>query len=78
MQQARGVPTSINSACDSYKELRKTTLVRFSIGDSGLVLNPKWPHLGASPDGIVQCECCGRGMIEIKCPFCVVYLAVPS
>ena len=27
------------------------------------------PCLGASADGIVRCECCGEGVIEIKCPF---------
>ena len=37
---------------------------------SGLVLNCKWPHLGASPDGIVCCGCCGKGTLEIKCPYC--------
>ena len=24
---------------------------------------------GASPDGIVRCECCALGVLEIKCPF---------
>ena len=24
----------------------------------------------ASPDGIVNCKCCGRGVLEIKCPYC--------
>lgn len=42
----------------------------FVLKSSGLVLNPDWPHLGASPDGIVECNCCGRGVIEIKCPYC--------
>ena len=35
----------------------------------GLVVNPLYPHLGASPDGIVHCSCCGKGLIEIKCPY---------
>lgn len=26
--------------------------------------------LGASPDSMVDCLCCGRGVVEIKCPFC--------
>lgn len=43
---------------------------QFSIANSGLVLNPQWPHLGASPDGIISCVCCGRGVLEIKCPYC--------
>ena len=36
---------------------------------SGLCVNPKYPHLGATPDGIVKCDCCGNGLIEIKCPY---------
>ena len=27
--------------------------------------------MGASPDGFVNCKCCGKGDIEVKCPFCV-------
>jgi len=30
-----------------------------------MVINPKWPHLGASPDGVVSCH--GIGVIEVKC-----------
>ena len=29
------------------------------------------PYLGASPDGIVNCNCCGKGVLEVKCPFCI-------
>ena len=25
--------------------------------------------MGASPDGVIECTCCGRGVLEIKCPF---------
>ncbi len=42
----------------------------FSVSDSGLMINPKWPFLGASPDGVVNCYCCNRGVVEIKCPYC--------
>ena len=41
----------------------------FSLSVSGLVVNPAWPFLGASPDGIINCTCCGMGVLEIKCPF---------
>ena len=27
------------------------------------------PYLGASPDGIIKCNCCGKGVLEVKCPF---------
>lgn len=36
---------------------------------SGLIVNKDMPHLGASPDGIVHCKCCGTGLLEIKCPY---------
>ena len=29
----------------------------------------EYPHLGATPDGLIECECCGLGIIEIKCPY---------
>ena len=41
-----------------------------SVNGSGFVINSTWPHLGATPDGIVDCACCGKGVVEIKCPFC--------
>lgn len=36
---------------------------------SGLVVNPRYPHLGASPDGVISCSCCGTWILEIKCPY---------
>ena len=39
------------------------------ISESGLVVHPSFPHLGASPDGLVSCKCCGKGVFEIKCPY---------
>ena len=56
-------------ALDSYikkSRLHHTDLV---VSMSGLVIDVSYPHMGASPDGIVNCACCGRGVIEIKCPY---------
>ena len=58
------------SARDAYQKLQEKKHINFSISMSGFVLNPKWPHLGASPDGFIQCDCCGKGVVEIKCPYC--------
>eukprot|EP00117_Sycon_ciliatum_P026092 scpid48939/ scgid21499/ Inhibitor of growth protein 1 len=62
--------------CDHEDEARRQYIEshhldhrRFAVSDSGLVVNPEWPHLGASPDGRVSCQCCGDGILEIKCPF---------
>ena len=41
----------------------------FTIGESGLVINPKWSYISASPDRIVGCSCCGKRCLEIKCPY---------
>lgn len=42
-----------------------------TVRQSGLVVNYMYPHLGASPDGFVNCEHCEepQGLLEIKCPF---------
>ena len=38
--------------------------------DAGFYINPNVPFIGASPDGLVTCDCCGPCIVEIKCPFC--------
>ena len=62
--------THERSARDCYKGFREKAHTHFSLLDSGLILNPEWPFLGASPDGTVHCDCCGSGVVEIKCPYC--------
>ena len=36
---------------------------------AGFVIDSTIPFIGASPDGFVNCQCCGKGLIEIKCPY---------
>lgn len=36
---------------------------------SGFVIDKEEPWMGASPDGLISCSCCGKGVLEIKCPF---------
>lgn len=38
---------------------------------AGFHINPEYPHLGASPDGIIVCDCdiCVDRLLEIKCPY---------
>jgi len=35
---------------------------------AGLFIDSERPFVGASPDGIVNCTCCGKGVLEVKCP----------
>ena len=37
-----------------------------SICDSGLLINSNWPFIGATPDRIIFCECCGKGTLALK------------
>jgi hypothetical protein len=53
----------------AYLELANENHVNVQCSAAGLFLNPNFPHLGATPDGLVSCECCGEGIIEIKCPY---------
>ena len=43
----------------------------FKVESTGLHINPEYPHLGASPNGLTSCTCCGDGILEIKCPYSV-------
>lgn len=38
------------------------------IDKCGFFVNPAFPQVGASPDAIVTCTCCGKGCVEVKCP----------
>ena len=41
----------------------------FKINRCSFIINPQYSHLGASPDGITECNCCGKGVLEVKCPY---------
>ena len=58
-----GIQSYISSATMNHGGLQ--------VQEAGLFVDVERPHLGASPDGIVNCNCCGRGVLEVKCPFCI-------
>ena len=55
---------------DMYIKIIKPKHKDHQVKESGFVINPEWPFIGASPDGVIDCSCCGRGVLEIKCPYC--------
>ena len=57
-------------ALQAYVNTKRSEHENFSVTESGLWLDPNYPFLGASPDGLVSCNCCGEGLVEIKCPYC--------
>ncbi|CAC5361531.1 unnamed protein product [Mytilus coruscus] len=63
--------------CDHEKDAKvdyintmSKTHINFQWHDSGLLINPKYPFMGASPDGRVSCDCFEDILVEIKCPYC--------
>lgn len=52
-----------------YYHKYKTSHKRFKVSECGLIISEEYPYLGASPDGLVTCNCCHDGIIEIKCSY---------
>ena len=58
-----------NDARKIYCEVMSKEHESFSVAKCGLFLDISQPFIGASPDGMVHCSCCGKGTLEIKCPY---------
>ncbi len=54
----------------AYKTQMATSHEGLMISACGFFVSVEHPFLGASPDALVQCDCCGQGVVEIKCPLC--------
>ena len=53
----------------AYTEKMQACHENFMVIQCGLILDPEFPFLGATPDGLVYCKCCESRVLEIKCPF---------
>ena len=70
-------------AQELYLKFQKLDHINLCIAESGLVINSRWPFIGASPDGIVSCGCYETKILEIKCliligskPFLMLFLKI--
>ena len=43
--------------------------LNFKLAESGFYISQQDPFLGATPNALLHCHCCGNGCLEIKCPF---------
>uniref|UniRef100_A0A1X7VJ44 YqaJ viral recombinase domain-containing protein n=1 Tax=Amphimedon queenslandica TaxID=400682 RepID=A0A1X7VJ44_AMPQE len=57
-------------ARDKYSSYSGLNHVDFKMEECGFFIDVDNPYIGASPDGVVSCVCCGDDVCEIKCPFC--------
>ena len=60
-----------DTARQQYTTMLQKEHVHLQVEKCGLTVNPDFPYMGSSPDGLVSCSCCGQksGCLEIKCPF---------
>ena len=42
-----------------------------TVTKAGLIINEHYPYLAASPDGWIECSCCSKNVLKIKCPFSI-------
>ena len=67
-----GRAMEVNAANDFHKSHAKEHQ-DFKLAKCGLFLHNEFPFLGASPDRIVKCSCCGKACLEVKCPMSINY-----
>lgn len=44
------------------------------LNKTGFFISKVHSEIGASPDALVQCICCGRGTVEVKCPYSLCFM----
>lgn len=57
-------------ALEMFTERMLKTHDSVRVRSSGFIISTEYPHVGASPDATMSCDCCGSSPVEIKCPFC--------
>ena len=54
---------------DQYLQSLRSKHNNVHFEPAGLLVCETDPYIGASSDGLIECQCCGKGCIEIKCPY---------
>ena len=58
-------PIARHQYFETYKKNHKCAKLK----QTGLYVMKSKPYMGASPDGVISCKCCGIGLVEIKCSY---------
>ena len=54
-----------------YLSLMKKSHKKLKSSDPGLVVMKTKTFIAVSPDLDIKCDCCGQGLVEIKCPYSI-------
>ena len=60
-------------AMHEFEKIQSKFQKDLKISSCGLYLSNEYPFIGASPDGVMTCNCCPKSCIEIKCPYSINY-----
>ncbi|XP_065069462.1 uncharacterized protein LOC135694584 [Rhopilema esculentum] len=60
-----------NDAVDCFIQSFKKNHKDVTVTNCGLFLYKELPFIGGSPDRIIECSCCGKACLEVKCPFSI-------
>lgn len=58
-------------AIAEYEKIMRKTHANFVVTKCGTIINKKYQLLHATPDFLCECDCCGQGCGEVKCPYCI-------
>lgn len=58
-------------ALHAYKMYANRSHQNAQFNEAGLLVSQQHVFLGATPDMLVECSCCGKGLVEVKCPWSV-------
>lgn len=62
-----------DKAVDCYFKIMQKEHQNLKVMENGLFICKGTSFIGASPDRLVSCECCGEGVLECKAPFSVCH-----
>jgi hypothetical protein len=65
--------TMEDEARSKYAKVYKARHHNVRVTETGLHVSASRGYIGASPDGLVSCDCCGQGVLEVKCPFSIAH-----
>ena len=67
-----------DEAAETFLRAMKSQHKNLKLNKCGLYLDKKSFVIGASPDGIMDCNCCPPSCVEIKCPYSINYASPTS
>ena len=62
------------TARKSYEDIMSKSHANFKVCNCGFFISTSYPFLGASPDGLISCTCCDKGICEVKVSHACTYI----